>query len=114
MKVTEKTVSQTLRNMGVAVNNYGFTYLKHAVLMVSEDESYLHSITKRLYPEIAKKCDTTPQRVERAIRHAVEMVFSYGNPSIQELGLPHFSNGKMKNGEFIGAVCECLKYREEV
>lgn len=67
----ETKISEKLMAKGITPNLRGFYYLKEAVNLVIDDRDYLFSLTKRLYPEIAKKHDTTPGCVERAMRHAL-------------------------------------------
>lgn len=111
--ITERKVSEKLRSMGIPANLRGFAYIKTAVVLVSCDESYIYAITKRLYPDIARKHNTTASRVERAIRHAVEYAFLEGNvDEIGTLGAARYSDGKMTNSEFISALYENLKYAE--
>ena len=113
MAITEKRISEKLRSLGVSVNNLGFAYIKTAIVIIASDEAYLHGITKNLYPTIAKKHNTTWQRVERAIRHAVERTFIDGDlEELKSLGVVHYDSGKMTNGKFLGALYECLKYEE--
>ena len=113
MAITEKRISEKLRHLGVPANIHGFSYIKTAIGLIASDEDYLHGITKNLYPTIAKKYNTTWQRVERSIRHAVERTFIDGDlEEIKTLGVVHYDSGKMTNGEFLGALYECLKYEE--
>ena len=68
----ERTIMETLREVGIPVSLRGYRYLMTAIKEVLEDETMLEGITKILYPEIAKQHKTTPQRVEKGIRHAIE------------------------------------------
>lgn len=79
MAITEKKVSETLRAIGIPVNNYGFTYIKAAMLLLAQDEDYLHNLCKGLYVEISKQYKTMPSRVERAIRHSIESIYMRGD-----------------------------------
>ena len=108
--IEEKKISETLLRLSVPANNYGFKYLKLAVMLADADENYLHSVM-RLYADVARQCGTTPQRAERAIRHAVEQAYMYGDIKIVEaLGETDPDTGKLAAGRFIGALCEYLKY----
>ena len=87
-------------------------YLREAITMIFNNVELLGSITKVLYPDIAKKFNTTPSRVERAIRHAIEVAWSRGNiDSISELFGYTVSSTKAKptNSEFIAMVADHLR-----
>lgn len=114
MAITEKKVSETLRAIGIPVNNYGFTYIKAAMLLLAQDEDYLHNLCKGLYVEISKQYKTMPSRVERAIRHSIESIYMRGDiEKAAFLGTPDPNTGKLKNGEFLGMLYEHLKFSEE-
>ena len=74
----EKDVTDMIHEIGVPAHIKGYQYLREAIMMSVEDSEMLNSITKILYPSIAKKYQTTPSRVERAIRHAIEVAWSRG------------------------------------
>ena len=74
----EKDVTDMIHEIGVPAHIKGYQYLREAIMMSVEDIEMLNSITKILYPSIAKKYQTTPSRVERAIRHAIEVAWSRG------------------------------------
>ena len=78
-KPVEVEVTSLLHDMGVPAHVKGYQYLRDAILMTLEDVHLLSGITKDLYPKIALKYDTTPSRVERAIRHAIELAWGRGN-----------------------------------
>ena len=113
-EITEKKVSEKLRRLGVPVSMFGFTYIKTSILLIAEDEDYLHSITKRLYPTIAKQYNTTTSRAERNIRHAIEKMYLDGDINeIESLGAASIRKGNMTNREFLGALYESLKFDDE-
>lgn len=113
MEITEKRISEKLRRLGVPANILGFAYIKTAVMLIADDESYLYNVSKSLYPTIAKQHNTTASRVERAIRHSIEKTYLDGDiEEIQKLGAANIRKGKFTNGEFLGALYECLKYDE--
>ena len=112
----EKDVTDMIHEIGVPAHIKGYQYLREAIMMSVEDTEMLNSITKILYPTIAKKFQTTPSRVERAIRHAIEVAWdrgdidtlnSYFGYTIQN------SRGKPTNSEFIAMIADNLrlKYR---
>ena len=74
----EKDVTDMIHEIGVPAHIKGYQYLREAIMMSVQDVEMLGSITKVLYPTIAKKYQTTPSRVERAIRHAIEVAWSRG------------------------------------
>ena len=75
----ECTVTEILHQIGVPAHIKGYQFLRDAILMTVEDHDYINSVTKRLYPEIAKRNNTTASRVERAIRHAIEVAWDRGD-----------------------------------
>lgn len=77
-----RQISFLVRNLGVPAHIKGCRYMKYAILMAIEDCNRINYITKLLYPEIAKKCKTTTSSVERAIRHAIDIVWIKGNQEL--------------------------------
>ena len=113
MEITEKRISEKLRRLGVPANILGFASIKTALMLIASDESYLHKITKKLYPTIAEKYDTEASRAERAIRHAIELAYQNGDlEEIATLGVIQTRKDRMTNSEFLAALYECLKYEE--
>lgn len=78
----EKYVTRIMRYLGVPANLKGYYYLREAILLSERDMEVVGNVTKLLYPEIAKKYQTTNQRVERAIRNAIEVSWQRGNTDI--------------------------------
>ena len=115
MSLTEKQISEKLRKLGMPVDIYGFTYTKTALELIAKDETFLKRITttKGLYATIAEKNGSTKNRVERAIRHAKERVLTRGNINeVEKLYLTKTGTEKMTNGQFLGAIYECMNYEE--
>ena len=104
----EKDVTQILHEIGVPAHIKGYQYLRDAITASVEDQDMLSSVTKVLYPNIAKKHQTTPSRVERAIRHAIEVAW---NKSDQTIFGYTVSNGKGKptNSEFIALLSDKIR-----
>ena len=103
----ENDVTNIIHEIGIPAHIKGYQYLREAIIRSVEDTEMLGSITKILYPSIAKKFQTTPSRVERAIRHAIEVAWSRGKmDTIDELFGYTVSNGKGKptNSEFIALI----------
>ncbi|WP_430785372.1 sporulation transcription factor Spo0A [Virgibacillus flavescens] len=111
-KDLEANITNIIHEIGVPAHIKGYMYLREAITMVYNDIELLGSITKVLYPDIAKKFNTTASRVERAIRHAIEVAWSRGNiDSISELFGYTISISKAKptNSEFIAMVADRLR-----
>ncbi|MFQ6730728.1 sporulation transcription factor Spo0A [Virgibacillus tibetensis] len=108
----EANITNIIHEIGVPAHIKGYMYLREAITMVYNDIELLGSITKVLYPDIAKKFNTTASRVERAIRHAIEVAWSRGNiDSISALFGYTISINKAKptNSEFIAMVADRLR-----
>ncbi|MBS6397637.1 MAG: sporulation transcription factor Spo0A [Clostridiales bacterium] len=108
----ETDVTNMIHEIGVPAHIKGYQYLRDAIMMAVEDMNMLNSITKILYPTIAKNHQTTPSRVERAIRHAIEVAWSRGKmDTIDELFGYTVSVGKGKptNSEFIALIADKIR-----
>ncbi len=108
----ESDVTDIIHEIGVPAHIKGYQYLREAIIMSVRDMEMLNSITKILYPGIAKKYQTTPSRVERAIRHAIEVAWSRGKmDTIDELFGYTIHNGKGKptNSEFIALIADRIR-----
>ncbi|MBY7143415.1 sporulation transcription factor Spo0A [Virgibacillus sp. NKC19-3] len=108
----EANITNIIHEIGVPAHIKGYMYLREAITMVYNDIELLGSITKVLYPDIAKKFNTTASRVERAIRHAIEVAWSRGNiESISALFgyTVSISKAKPTNSEFIAMVADRLR-----
>nr|WP_211171088.1 sporulation transcription factor Spo0A [Bacillus sp. DNRA2] len=111
-KNLDASITSIIHEIGVPAHIKGYMYLREAISMVYNDIELLGSITKVLYPDIAKKYNTTASRVERAIRHAIEVAWSRGNiDSISSLFGYTVSMTKAKptNSEFIAMVADKLR-----
>ncbi len=78
-RVLSNPIQELILTIGVPPNLYGYGYIVYAVELLLMEPEYQHYITKGLYVEVAKKFETTPSRVERAIRHAINVTWTYGN-----------------------------------
>ena len=112
----EERVTEIIHEIGVPAHIKGYQYLREAIIMSVNDMEMLNSITKILYPTIAKKFYTTPSRVERAIRHAIEVAWSRGRMETLDNLFGYTINtgkGKPTNSEFIALIADRirLKYR---
>lgn len=108
----EADVTEIIHEVGIPAHIKGYQYLRDAIIMSVNDMEMMNSITKILYPTIAKHYQTTPSRVERAIRHAIEVAWSRGKmDTIDELFGYTVSNGKGKptNSEFIALIADKIR-----
>ena len=114
----ESRVTNMLHEIGIPAHIKGYHYLRDAIIMAVNDMDVLNAITKILYPTVAKKYQTTSSRVERAIRHAIEVAWSRGKlDTLDELFGYTVSTGKGKptNSEFIALIADTiqLEYRHK-
>lgn len=108
----EKDVTDMIHEIGVPAHIKGYQYLREAIMMSVEDCEMLNSITKILYPSIAKKYQTTPSRVERAIRHAIEVAWSRGKMETLDSLFGYtisIGKGKPTNSEFIALIADKIR-----
>ena len=108
----ETEITNIIHEIGVPAHIKGYLYLREAIKMVIENVELLGAVTKELYPSIAKKFNTTPSRVERAIRHAIEVAWSRGKvDTINQLFgyTVHNTKGKPTNSEFIAMIADKLR-----
>ena len=108
----KQEITNIIHEIGVPAHIKGYQYLRDAIMMSVNDNEMLNSITKLLYPSIAKRHKTTPSRVERAIRHAIEVAWSRGKmDTIDELFGYTVSNGKGKptNSEFVALIADKIR-----
>jgi two-component system response regulator (stage 0 sporulation protein A) len=112
----EAEITNIIHEIGVPAHIKGYLYLREAITMVVENIEMLSAVTKELYPSIAKKFNTTPSRVERAIRHAIEVAWSRGKvDTINNLFgyTVHNDKGKPTNSEFIAMVADKLRIEQK-
>ncbi len=105
-------VTNLLHEIGVPAHIRGYLYLRDAIIMVANKVEIMGAVTKELYPAIARKYATTPSRVERAIRHAIEVAWSRGNVDLLGRIFGHTINaerGKTTNSEFIAMLADKLR-----
>lgn len=108
----ETSITMYIQQVGVPAHIKGYQYIRDAIAMVIDDMDTINSITKLLYPSVAKHYNTTASRVERAIRHAIEVAWDRGNPDVLSdlfgytiLG----SKGKPTNSEFIALIADKIR-----
>jgi len=110
-------VTTMMHQIGIPAHVKGYQYIREAILMVVEDISLLGAITKELYPGIAKKFDTTPSRVERGIRHAIELAWERGHTDTLKRIFGYAINiehQKPTNSEFIALLADKLRMMSKV
>ncbi len=108
----EALVTNIIHEVGVPAHIKGYQYLREAIMLVIKDIDVINQITKSLYPQIAAKYETTPSRVERAIRHAIEVAWGRGEPGLVENIFGYTVNamkGKPTNSEFIAMIADKLR-----
>ena len=108
----EVTVTEILHQIGVPAHIKGYQYLREAILMAVDTPDYINAVTKRLYPDIAQKNATTASRVERAIRHAIEVAWDRGDVDTlnRYFGYTiHNMRGKPTNSEFIAMIADKIR-----
>ena len=116
-KNLDVSVTNIIHEMGVPAHIKGYHYLREAILMVINEVNLLGAVTKELYPMIAQKYQTTPSRVERAIRHAIELAWDRGNVEMMTKFFGYTINlerGKPTNSEFIAMVADKLRIEAKV
>ncbi|WP_461247385.1 sporulation transcription factor Spo0A [Treponema sp. R6D11] len=112
LKDTEFEVTEMLHEIGIPAHIKGYQYLRSAILYSVETPAILESITKGLYPMVAKLYDTSPSRVERAIRHSIEVAWDRGNIDILTKYFGYTINnnkGKPTNSEFIAMLADKMR-----
>lgn len=112
----EVRVTNMIHDVGVPAHIKGYQYIREAIMEVVEDEDIINAVTKTLYPNLASKFNTTPSRVERAIRHAIEVAWNRGQIEIHDkiFGYTVNSNkGKPTNSEFIAMIADKLRIEEK-
>ncbi|MGN0402924.1 MAG: sporulation initiation factor Spo0A C-terminal domain-containing protein [Acetatifactor sp.] len=108
----EQDVTDMIHEIGVPAHIKGYQYLREAIMMSVEDSGMISSITKILYPTIAKRFQTTPSRVERAIRHAIEVAWSRGRMETLDSLFGYTidtGKGKPTNSEFIALIADKIR-----
>lgn len=111
-RALDNTITSIIKEIGVPAHIKGYAFLREAIQMVYTDNDLLGSVTKVLYPDIAEKYKTTPSRVERAIRHAIEVAWNRGNyDTISKIFgyTVHHLKSKPTNSEFIAMIADKIR-----
>lgn len=113
----EELVTSIIHEVGVPAHIKGYQYVREAIMITVQDMDVINSVTKILYPEVAKRYHTTPSRVERAIRHAIEVAWDRGDLET----LQHFfgytvsnAKGKPTNSEFIAMISDRIRLKLKI
>ena len=112
----EAVVTDIIHEIGVPAHIKGYQYLREAIILTIHDMEMINAVTKVLYPEVARKFSTTPSRVERAIRHAIEVAWDRGDIEVLQKYFGYtVSNikGKPTNSEFIAMIADSLTLRQK-
>ena len=110
----EELVTSIIHEVGVPAHIKGYQYVREAIMITVENMDVINSVTKILYPEVAKRYHTTPSRVERAIRHAIEVAWDRGDlETLQKFFGYTVSNakGKPTNSEFIAMISDRIRLK---
>ncbi|MDD3239778.1 MAG: sporulation transcription factor Spo0A [Lachnospira sp.] len=113
----ESNITNVIHDIGIPAHIKGYQYLRDSILLAVRDNDIINSITKILYPTIAQKYETTSSRVERAIRHAIEVAWNRGNTdTLTDLFGYTISNGKGKptNSEFIALIADEIRLKYNI
>jgi two-component system response regulator (stage 0 sporulation protein A) len=112
----ETKITKIIQEIGVPAHIKGYLYLREAIHMVIDDMDYLGAVTKELYPSVAEKFNTTPSRVERAIRHAIEVAWNRGKIDTIDKIFGYTVNnnkGKPTNSEFIALIADKIRLEQD-
>lgn len=112
----EAQVTKIIHQIGVPAHIKGYQYLRTAILMAVEDAGVINAVTKVLYPTVAKQYKTTSSRVERAIRHAIEVAWDRGDVDVLNAFFGYTvqnSRGKPTNSEFIAMIADNLRLKNK-
>ncbi len=112
----EAQVTKIIHQIGVPAHIKGYQYLRTAIIMVVENNDVINSVTKILYPSVAKSYGTTSSRVERAIRHAIEVAWDRGDLDVLNSFFGYTvqnSRGKPTNSEFIAMIADNLRLKNK-
>jgi len=113
----EAQVTRIIHQIGVPAHIKGYQYLRTAILMTIQDSDIINSVTKVLYPSVAKKYQTTTSRVERAIRHAIEVAWDRGDLDTLNAYFGYTiqnSRGKPTNSEFIAMIADNMRLKYKI
>lgn len=111
----ENMITEIIREIGVPAHVKGYSYLRTAIILASEKPDLIYAMTKELYPAIGDIYNTTAQRVERAIRHAIELAWDNGDMDVLSVYFSYRirkSTEKPPNSEFIATISDIIRLRQ--
>lgn len=110
-------VTELLRQIGVSASLCGYGYLREAILMAIEEPDVMNSVTKTIYPGVAQKYNSNPSKVERGIRHSIELAWRRGNATVLDSIFGYTvdgQKGKTTNSEFIAMVADRVRVKRGI
>lgn len=113
--IVEEDISSILHEIGIPANIKGYHYLRYAIILCVKNPQTINNITRGLYPDIAQKFNSTPSRVERAMRHSIEIAWQRGDIDVIDSYFKNtinFNKGKPSNSEFIAMISEAVKIKQ--
>ena len=116
-QVLEREVTSVIHEVGVPAHIKGYQYVREAIVIAVQDMDVINAVTKVLYPEVARRYNTTPSRVERAVRHAIEVAWDRGDlETLQSYLGDTVSNttGKPTNSEFIAMIADRIRLQRKI
>lgn len=108
-------ITDILKEVGIPAHIRGYQYVREAIVITVYDRNMIHAVTKALYPAVAKTFATTSSRVERAIRHAIEVAWDRGDIEMLHRFFGYansYKKGKPTNSEFIATIAEHLDIQD--
>lgn len=112
----EREVTSVIHEVGVPAHIKGYQYVREAILIAVQDMDVINAVTKVLYPEVARRYATTPSRVERAVRHAIEVAWDRGDLETLQRYFGYTVNstkGKPTNSEFIAMIADRIRLQNK-
>ena len=111
----KEVITKIIKRLGISTNLKGYYYIREAIELIIKDLNYVGALTKRLYPDVAKKFDTTASRVERAIRHSIESGWLRADEEFAEELFGYSTSARRSNptnGEFLATIADYVSLRE--
>lgn len=116
-QMLEREVTAVIHEVGVPAHIKGYQYVREAIVIAVQDMDVINAVTKVLYPEVARRYNTTPSRVERAVRHAIEVAWDRGDLETLQHYFGYTVNstkGKPTNSEFIAMIADRIRLQRKI